>query len=604
MNEPSPSLHWTDALGLAAVSALALALGGYCFGREDHSTYLPMMWALQNREAFRGDLLLQSAPHMHMLFWHGMALLTRLTPLEPTLFTVHALAVVGTAVATFGVALALFDSRPAAYLGLALLLTPKGLFGLVEAGVNSQPLLTQTNVAVCLLTFAVWLFLRNRYGGAMVLVGLAFNAQGMAATFVLCMFGLFLLRARRHFGWDRLGRYAFCFVVPALPTIVQIVGTVGRLEPATAQDVERWVAVMRVRMPHHVFPLSWPWATWLRGVLLVACFVTAYRGRKQTAGHVKVLAFAGAVVMLCAMGLVFAEFMPVLKVMQFQLWRSTRWIMLLGLLYLAADVVAHPTGLSGIGSWAGVAGTMLYPRAWALSAPLLLVYLATRQRQRRGLWLAGAGACAVAAVVVAWPGHSDLRYEAAAAGAAWALFAALAGVALLAGRSASIERWRGPAVVAILAGFVLTMAGGRLLRNHQRWGRWTLNPLPNDSTWTDVQRWCRDHTPADAMFLTPVHLDGFRCFSRRAIVGDFKDAGPHMYNVAALNRWYELMDELGVWLSGDPEFSYKIEPMEGLQRIAKKRSAAYVVIGRREVMPPCALYDNGAFAVYRVEAAP
>ena len=48
------------ALDLVA-AALALVLGGYCFGREDHSTYLPMMWHIQDATLFQGDLLIESA---------------------------------------------------------------------------------------------------------------------------------------------------------------------------------------------------------------------------------------------------------------------------------------------------------------------------------------------------------------------------------------------------------------------------------------------------------------------------------------------------------------------------------------------------------------
>lgn len=604
MSDESDRLRWSDACGIAGACALALVIGGYCFGREDHSTYLPMMWALQNPDAFKGDLLIESAPQMHMLFWHVMARLTLLLPTEPTFAVVHVLVLIGTCVGAFGAALALFKSRAAAYLSLALLLTPKGLFGLVEAGINSQPLLTQTNVAVCLLTLAVWKFLRNRYVEACLLVGIAFNVQGMTATFVLCMFGMFFLATHRVFGWQRLGRYAASFLVPALPTIVQIIRTTASAVRSTSSDVEQWIEIMRVRMAHHVFPLSWPWMAWVQGGLLIACFVAALRAKKREAADVKVIAFAGAIVILCAVGLLFAEALPVLPVMQFQLFRSTRFLMFFGLLYLAADCVAGRRGLEGIGSCAGIAGAMTFPKGFVLTAPLLLLYLATRARRVRAWLCSAAGLWLAAALVMLLARQVTVDLQIGVGAGCWSLFLVLAAAVAASAKALLTDRSADRVAVVILCAFALALGAGRLSRNHLRWERWTLNPLPNDSQWIDVQEWCRANTDAKATFLVPIYLDSFRCFSRRAIVGDFKDAGPHMYCVKTLHRWHQRMAELGLWEHGDPKRAYAALSALRLRAAARQYAASYVVVERGRAMGSKPLYQNAEFAVHAAGARP
>ncbi len=591
-------LRWTarDAGVIAGASALALILGGYCFGREDHSTYLPMMWHFQNPSLFRGDLLIESARHLHTYFWRVMARLTMVFPTEPTFFVVHALTIVGSCIAAYGTSLTLFRSRAAAYLGLVLLLLPKGLFGLVEAGINSQPVLTQTNAALCLLGFAIWAFLADRYVAAFALVGVAFNLQGMTACFVLVMFAAYLgyalargAAARgdgRRVSLSALAGGALAFALLAAPTLARVIAVESRTPPAAAEDVALWVKIMRLRMAHHVFPLSWPWDVWARGALALACFAAAFvrvraadrpaEGEKPRGVHTKVAAFAGAVLALCVVGLVFSEWRPALKVMQFQLWRSTRFVMYLGLLYLAADCAAAPRGWKGAGSACGLAGMLLFPRGFVLTAPVLLLYLASRAR--RACWILAALALIWAAVVL-WRHPAEIVSFALPC---WILAVVLALCA--AARPGSIHEratYRN-----VLLGFISLLAIARLSRNYARHGEFTLDPLPSQKAWREVQQWCRRHTPKETTFLVPIYWDSFRCFSRRPIVCDYKDAGPYMYDLAALKEWNRRMTDLGLWKYRDPEKAYKALSLSRLRAAARRWGAAYVVMETTDAMPP------------------
>ena len=93
-------------------------------------------------------------------------------------------------------------------------------------------------------------------------------------------------------------------------------------------------------------------------------------------------------------------------------------------------------------------------------------------------------------------------------------------------------------------------------------------------------------------------MDSFRCFSRRAIVGDFKDAGPHMYCLEALRVWHQRMGDLGLWEHRDPKRAYTALSAQSLRTMAQRYNAEYIVVERGRGMGSAPLYENAEFAVH------
>ena len=48
-------------------------------------------------------------------------------------------------------------------------------------------------------------------------------------------------------------------------------------------------------------------------------------------------------------------------------------------------------------------------------------------------------------------------------------------------------------------------------------------PKWETGSWREVQDWVRLNTPKDAIFVTPPQEAGFRVFSERTVVGEWKD---------------------------------------------------------------------------------
>ncbi|MCX6816709.1 MAG: hypothetical protein NTZ93_02510 [Candidatus Beckwithbacteria bacterium] len=68
--------------------------------------------------------------------------------------------------------------------------------------------------------------------------------------------------------------------------------------------------------------------------------------------------------------------------------------------------------------------------------------------------------------------------------------------------------------------------------------------LAHYDTWQDVQKWAKVNTPVTAVFLIPPDISGFRNFSERSIVGDFKDGGAVFYSWEYSKLWQDKMEAL------------------------------------------------------------
>jgi hypothetical protein len=115
--------------------------------------------------------------------------------------------------------------------------------------------------------------------------------------------------------------------------------------------------------------------------------------------------------------------------------------------------------------------------------------------------------------------------------------------------------------------------------------------------WRDVQDWVRLHTPKDAILLTPPQEAGFRVFSERTVVGEWKDGTQQYFDDAFASEWAARMSALG------PEGYVKLTD-EQLALLARRYRASYVVIPPRRRYPGLReVYRNAHYAVFAVSSA-
>ena len=118
----------------------------------------------------------------------------------------------------------------------------------------------------------------------------------------------------------------------------------------------------------------------------------------------------------------------------------------------------------------------------------------------------------------------------------------------------------------------------------------------------------KGHTPADALILTPSGESGFRIFSERSIVGEWRDGTQLYFNAKFAGEWWDRMNTLQPGLVLDAEKKGLISGGKGLDllsddqiiEIARKYKAGYVVLpggehDRRTLMKK---YANAEWTIY------
>jgi hypothetical protein len=115
-----------------------------------------------------------------------------------------------------------------------------------------------------------------------------------------------------------------------------------------------------------------------------------------------------------------------------------------------------------------------------------------------------------------------------------------------------------------------------------------------------LERWARDATQIDALFLAPPELMRFRLQARRAVIADTKS--PPL-QPALLVAWYRrlcaMVEQPDVATHEALEQLYYQLAPEQLERVGRRFGADYIVITTAMHMPGTPVYANAEFAVYR-----
>ncbi|HJS56636.1 MAG TPA: DUF6798 domain-containing protein, partial [Vicinamibacteria bacterium] len=111
--------------------------------------------------------------------------------------------------------------------------------------------------------------------------------------------------------------------------------------------------------------------------------------------------------------------------------------------------------------------------------------------------------------------------------------------------------------------------------------------------WNRVQVWVRDHTPKDAVILTPPYREGFRVFSERAVVGEWKDGTQQFFDAGFAFEWHRRMMQLGGSTRRYDRFD-----TDTLLSVARQYGASYAVLKprRKRLLPK--VFENEVAAVY------
>jgi len=517
--------------------------------------------------------------------------------IELLYFTIHLLTWFTITYILYRLGRLLFERPAAAALGVVATLPPTPILG---GGVQHTSM-DHTVVCFALCLGAIFLFLRDRRLLAFAATGLIFNFNALVAGYTICLLGAAAVGDALFSKGRTWLRGVFLplalFLLCASPILYWILQTEqgGQLTP-------EWLEVMRARSSHHSFPLSWGLLPFIQFTLFLALGVLGLRHPPPSPLHRRILFFAAGTLLLCGIGIVGAEIYPVRTVLRAQLFRSTQFIGLFALLYGAnyMTVSWSRSILHKIACLPALLAVVFTSAYLPLLALALLgfgaaeIWVSARQRTRPP-WGVLVIVIGIAVLRIALPRSEflenvhlapllDAMEKLVTDPLLWTLTAAGA-VVVLRSRVA-IPRLRVALAGAVLLGLVLHV----LPASYHRLER----PTGIMTHWIDVQKWARENTPIDALFLTPPYRPGFRVYSERSVVAEWKDGTQQYFDADFARDWWERAQMLG-----ENTQSFDRMDQQHYEEIARRYGATHLVTTAHRRLTLEKLYANRAYAVYR-----
>jgi GH35 family endo-1,4-beta-xylanase len=577
-------------------------------------------------------------------------------PVTSVYFWLHVLTAAAVLAAAYALGRAMFKNR---WAGIFLMLFLLAGHHVALAGDALYSIgFTHTWAVFPLAIAAIALLYADRYFLAFALAGLIFNLHALTAAYLFVMFGAWAAIEFRHRrDWWRLILMAGIFGFLAIPTVMDMV---RQRQVFGAQ----WLELTRVRSADHSFPRTWwtdggsdvPRFLLIAGLAAVAfSFTTDARTRRKSIG------IALGATLLFLLGTILTEIWPVPTVIRAQLFRASRLLMVVMLGHVAYGVVsgigllrrnrdderlattarqfsrsadgARPVpshilepliaiavflciAVPGMIAWAPwvlavalIAALWSGRLSWAQSAlaglALLVTLLAwgTINYHVPGLPKSDAPQEireTIRPLVVLNEAWKDLRAAAQTGG--WAL-ALSTGLAILGWGWMRIRRI-GPRVKLCTAAAVACVCAVLALHTYRQ-NVWN-GGLQTDP-WVQAQFWASRNSPKDALFLTPPQQGGWRIYSERPVVFEWRD-GTQLYFAADFaadwgRKLHKLrpvvLDTRGKEIARGQSLEEMSE--DKLIKLCRELGAQFVVLpaGKSRNLRP--VYENEKWAIYEAK---
>lgn len=568
-------LRLTEGGTLAVLLALAgTVLVGYRFGDSNHGIIVPILKRLMDPGLYPGDVMVATAEAFPTVFYRALALLLPGPGSIPAAFF---FLYVATMAATFAGIYRIGRWAGGEAAGaLAVLFAIPVRIGLAGEALY-RPAFSHSHVASALAIWAIAWFLEGRRFLPLLVLSLGAYNHLLYSAYVLVPMLLVVVWERRAAGPRRTLGLLAVVVLPLLPLAVW---AAARGTPMTPE----WLELLRLRSAHHSFPSAFlsdlPGAAALLALGALAVSAMPLERRRLVAF------FALGTAVLFALGTVFTEWLPTKAVLQLQPHRSWRFLMVLLQAVVAAGIVSgyREGGLARAVS--AITGVLVFVPGLEVLLPVAVAIQATLGRPAAAPW-ARLAAAAVLLLVRGWgrraPDAELLADLVSHLAAPLVMGVAALAVMIAVGRQVGGTARRALAAAAA-AGALLWMGPQAYAMARVRW---------EGGGWREAQDWVRRSTAKDAVLLTPPREAGFRVFSERTVVGEWKDGTQQYFDDAFVREWGGRMQAL----RGD---AYPSLSDDELLDLAARYGATYIVLPARPIRPGLvSVYRAKGYAVYR-----
>lgn len=268
-------------------AAISVLVTGYRVYFHNQALQIPLVRLLNDPSLYPRDPFAATLPYYASMLWRVVALFARAVPLEPLLLALFLVERVIVVYAAGNLALALAPrSRLSMFAAMAFLATdPVPILG---GGTIMMPYFEQTSLAVGFLMMSIAAFYRKRPIPWAIWLAAGFSCNSMYGVYAITYLTaavIVIATGRKSckvpIRWVAAGGL---FVLLSMPTLLLSAAAYDNGTTSTAL----WLAACKARVPHHIFPSTWPWVKYARFatlMLTVGCGVSVARGFESLKKH-------------------------------------------------------------------------------------------------------------------------------------------------------------------------------------------------------------------------------------------------------------------------------------------------------------------------------
>ncbi len=573
---------------------------GYTFGYGNHTSQIPLLKSYFHPNLYPEDIVVATRNSYVSFYYAFLAAIDYgVGQLTLIFFIAHVLAKTLFFHSSYHFCLSIFNNRNVARIVLLLLFEGEMTLGGDSIHWSYH---THTFAVLPVLLYAFSCFLSDRTRLAYALLGLASCIHLQAAVFVFPMFAAASLISIRG-NTDRspylrrilmdIGIFFLC----ASPSIAWVAAV-----SEGPMDLE-WLSILRVRSSHHSFPFTWDKYAYVTYALFLAqglvMWSLACQNPDRKSIHKLIGWFSIVIACLCAIGTIFTEWIPVEFVLRAQFFRSTKFLTIFVVLYAAFAV--HYLFQKGPAHKSLAILTFLVFSCEPLFAflPLLACLYLALEFKNIPVWAKLPAAAAVLLRVLA-----DFYTHFPIAGMQL----------ILERRHSSFSNALAPALLISLLvwcfcrksafvwlrragyGFALFITVLYVLPRYYDLSKIDLK----ENEWVQLQLWANTNTPENAIFLTPPQLSGFRVFSERTAVVEWKDGTQLFFKPSFAGEWYSRLQEIGGLNDHTREAYYRALSPTKIQELRRKYNFSFVVFPAELSLPFRQVYRDTAWSIYDV----
>ena len=539
-----------------AAAILSITIIGYHFGTFDQAIHIPFLKAGADPSLYPGDAFIALRQTQYSFFWFAFWPFYLWGHLEVTLFAVHLLAIYLTFWAAWSLSLTLFKDALAGLVGMAAFVFPH--IGFLGFPVIEFSLLNRTFVLPFLL-FAINLYLQKRYLAAFLLLGLMTNLHALSANLVTAMLIFVSLVEIRRVGIAKVFQGAGLFLIAAAPVLLMKANS-SQLGDWSLRP--EWLSIVARGVLSQIFypftPTFYVLLPTICGFCAVGLFLVAH-GVSPAPHHERTICLMLiAAFLIFGVGVFTAQVLPVTILIESQVNRVGLFILIFAYLHFANYLVRE--------------------------------YRARRMNQASFVLLAGTF------YVSAFPIFPL---------AVWGLLRRLKPGRLNMG-------WTTTGIIGSI-GFCVPIAIG------VAGGLWQpgIHVFARQTAWYEVQRWARDHTPPEAVFITPpekwwLFEPEWRVFSERSTLVELSDLLEVALAPQYLNTWLARFNTLAPGaveqFNGNIYDSVRLTRQayysltdQALLQAACTYQAEYLVIEKPHTRNFPLLYENQRYIIYSLD---